>query len=361
LIFVYPIEDGGSAASHIFVIGARLAVIGFFCLSGYLISLSMQENLIRHHGYFSASEYFISRVFRIAPPLLFSLILVAALGGMLFYIGMSATPLSRAAQPTYDPNLLGQLKSMATLGILGDVTGGVNGPLWSLAYEMQLYAIFGLGCAAIRSRIGTIYRVGSLLAALALAWLCFLFEEPAWRWLHILCIAAFTFGWIGFRVLPQANLVASIGIVLICFVGSIALFCSLPGAAVARLNDLDFVLGQTVFAIGFCVLVSMLATRWVAPIRLAQTGAFSYSLYITHFPLMLCLFFIISHVTGFSLAGGWLFGIITVPVAILFASAVSFMIERPKQQRTLLINTLRHVFLRGEAAAELSQPKVCDR
>src|SRR4051794_2067746 len=57
LIFVYPVDSGRTGAAYLFGIGARMAVIGFFCLSGYLIAMSIRQNHLRNGGAFQLREY----------------------------------------------------------------------------------------------------------------------------------------------------------------------------------------------------------------------------------------------------------------------------------------------------------------
>ena len=76
--FISPLGSNETVWSFVFGISARFAVIWFFCLSGYVMALSVKKNISRF-GEFSGVEYFLARAFRILPPLTVVVVFVYAL------------------------------------------------------------------------------------------------------------------------------------------------------------------------------------------------------------------------------------------------------------------------------------------
>lgn len=96
---IYPL-----AASH-----AQSSVMVFFVLSGFLIGLSVKNNLSRNEGAFNIKEYADARFFRIYPPLIFSLFLATFLSLLSIYLFSmpDGKPLSAwARMPGYSLNFI---------------------------------------------------------------------------------------------------------------------------------------------------------------------------------------------------------------------------------------------------------------
>jgi len=120
---------------------ARFAVLVFFLLSGRLITASIASN-IRKGKYFDSADYFLNRVCRIYPPLLFAIFLVMAVVAVvhLFALpGANGSQLGtlRASGLWFTPTEL--VQSI----LIYDGLTIVDGPLWSLYVEVKLYIVAG--------------------------------------------------------------------------------------------------------------------------------------------------------------------------------------------------------------------------
>lgn len=107
------------------------AVLVFFLLSGFVISLSTEKSATPNW-----SRYVAMRIRRIFPIFL--------LGLLLSYLASSLS-LGGFQQPDWwnlGANLL-MLQDVNKPGIWADPFGG-NGPLWSLSYEMWFYALYAI-------------------------------------------------------------------------------------------------------------------------------------------------------------------------------------------------------------------------
>jgi peptidoglycan/LPS O-acetylase OafA/YrhL len=332
-VLVHPAETGDTAASFVLGAAARLAVIGFFCLSGFVIAMSVERNRDRH-GTFSLSDYALSRAFRILPPLAFALLATLLLAAALQAAGLDVITAKQAARPAYAVLWRDQLACLATLCIVGDLTGGLNGPLWSLAYEIQLYVLAGLLIVAAAGWAAWASRLVCAAAIAVIAFALWIAERPGWGWLHLLSFAAFGFGWAAFRArgrMPDhafaALAVAGLALAVIAFAaGRQGLFAEFDRPSLLLLS-------QVVFSAGVAAALPIVA-RWPAPALLASTGGFSYTLYILHVPILLFGFAILAYaVPDYSLLAGWGAAFAGGAAAVLLARLLARYLERPAAQR----------------------------
>ena len=140
----------------------REAVILFFVLSGYVLSLPIWNN--RQLPY---PEYLIRRVFRIYMPFVFALAL-SALGCKIFY--GTHLPLTSFYETTWQTPLTASLFARELLMPPNSV---LNGAIWSLRYEMEVSILFPFLCALLL-RTG---RYGWLI-------LCILLRIADWSLVH---------------------------------------------------------------------------------------------------------------------------------------------------------------------------------
>lgn len=247
------------------------AVVLFFVLSGFLVGGGSARRAIQ--GTFGSRVYLIDRVTRIYTPLIPALILTA---GVVLFRGGHVSP------GAFFGNLAG------LQGVVVENFGG-NAPLWSLAYEIWFYILWG--------GVLTLF-IGGGLSARILAWLCVLVGLAMFTKLaavYLFCwllgvVACFTRSvtprWFG---LAAALPLVGAGVILSQLttdsdsLPTRGFYAWLPSHAVAML----------VLSLGFVVLVRTLATwepqtlrgkvfeQWGAPL-----AAFSYTLYLTHFAVL---------------------------------------------------------------------------
>lgn len=145
LSFIGPL-DGAEVTtfSRVASTASTLAVTCFFVLSGYVIALSILANRERNDGVFKPLDYFAARCFRILPPLLATMGLCWLLAAGLGLVGSTATDIVGAERQRFVVSPLPQLVALVSVTILGELEGGINGPLWSLLWEIRFYVFAGL-------------------------------------------------------------------------------------------------------------------------------------------------------------------------------------------------------------------------
>ncbi|EGK3660522.1 acyltransferase [Escherichia coli] len=128
---------------------AQASVMIFFVMSGFLIGVSIQNNISKNGG-FSMSTYAISRFRRIYPPLVLSLIIILLMAVIAPYVFESGAQRFATASDEfikgrgifYWPS---QIFSVLTFtnGLLPQGTP-FNTPLWSLPFEAWYYVLAAL-------------------------------------------------------------------------------------------------------------------------------------------------------------------------------------------------------------------------
>ena len=276
------------------------AVAVFIVLSGFCLTLPVAKNPARTlRGGFRG--YLGRRARRILPPYYAALGLVLALIALVPVLQTPAGTAWDSKIPVSPEGLVSHLLLVHNLhpGWMFEI----DGPMWSVATEWQLYFLFPLLLALWR-RFGLAACVGLALAA-SLVPQALLPSQLSFRWLHPWFFGLFAFGmagavvafspapfWTGmrsrlpWRALAYGSAVAAAGVL----VGSHVAW-GLPTYLT------ETVLGLTVAAglVYYTLLETRPGPRPAAPSPLRRLlnaravvglGAFSYSLYLLHSPLL---------------------------------------------------------------------------
>jgi peptidoglycan/LPS O-acetylase OafA/YrhL len=261
---------------------ARVAVIVFFVLSGYVILLSVRRMLDK--GGFSMRQFAINRVARIYPPFLLSLLLVWIIAILTARGYINPDSAFQARDFTVGP--LAFLRDAVFMFGNGTPAQMINGPIWSLRLEVACYILTALCGFSLGRPVWTM--AASLGLALAFAIAVFMRLEGAW-----LAFLAFSAGgaaalWPGDAArLPTTGL----GVTTVA-AGAIAF--GLTGAIAGKFEPHW---SYNVFQIMAVVLATSLVVKSGAGHRPGQRLAArfhpladaSYTLFITHYPVMICV------------------------------------------------------------------------
>jgi peptidoglycan/LPS O-acetylase OafA/YrhL len=273
---------------------ARHAVLIFFLLSGYLITKSIISNVKRNKG-FDVISYLSSRITRIYPPLIGSMLIVIACWALIFTFDLPGK--FQYGLPT-DIFIMRQKFTfeMYDIYLMLTMQNGMlqtNGPLWSLNIEFIIYifvmtltlsfleksklltccyialtAIIFLHGIKINSHFIFFLLIWALGASVNLfSYLPnikntrFYASFPAAiMWLAFIALIIFGFNnWYDLLVTDDAKISQKITQILFCLIYTYVIFIS---------NILDRVKSK----------------------MLVTAGSFSYSLYIVHFPILLFIY-----------------------------------------------------------------------
>lgn len=164
VLLVHSFELGGFGGGGRFGVASRLAVDGFFLLSGFLIA----QSYVKSNSFLIFAWH---RMLRIMPAFWVCLVVVGLGFGPLFAL--------KDHVPFHAGDALAYMKANSLLTLKADHIGtllarnpfpyAVNGSLWTLVWEAKCYALVGLLgiCGLLRSR----WVVGALTGLLTLAYL----------------------------------------------------------------------------------------------------------------------------------------------------------------------------------------------
>ncbi|MHC5537433.1 acyltransferase family protein [Singulisphaera rosea] len=340
--------SGPSVAARFLLRHGHYAVAVFIVLSGYCLmrpiaddpSAGLQGGFLKYLG---------RRARRIIPPYLAALLLCWVAIAMIPALGRAAQGRWTRALPANDTGVV-----VSHLLLVHNLDERwifrVDPPMWSVATEWQIYLLFPL-LLGIRRRGGILAAVGAGFAiGFGVAVLSGPLRNPALRQLCPWYLGLFALGMAAAVASTRPRLVVveprtngpmlGPGLVLAAVI--------LAGAAFAGQNDRDIMIADPlVGALSAALLVrlsrlSMLMTagpkrpvlRLLESRKVVALGSISYSLYLTHFPVLaLTDAFLIRAGMGTD-ARLWALILAVTPLCVLAATGFSQVFERP--------------FLRGE-------------
>ena len=313
----YPLAQGSTAVEPLaqwlgFSLG-EVAVITFFCVSGFFISLSRDRAP-------NSLDFFCARFLRIYPGLMVVLLLSVFLIGPIFTTLGTVEYLRTSAIYSYLSNNLMLFSMRFQLpGLFEDNPWpGINGSLWTLFYEVTLYVLVsGLGTFAFYGRG---LRFGAFLLLYVIAYVAFKAALANTDVLNDMHRAQFFFTW---------SLPFILGMSLYRYRQHIQhrfiWFLPLAGLAVwswqTRFFFETFVIAWTylIFYLGF-------ATHTFVD-RYNQLGDYSYGVYIYAFPVQE----ILAH--QFKGIGPLSMMLVAFPIVLVAAMASWHFIEKPAMSR----------------------------
>jgi len=323
-----------------FGLSARFAVLCFFCLSGYVMAYSVSRN-IQKYGSFNSLDYGMSRLIRIAPPLSAAIVLVWALSMVAEWASIQTLPAGiKGAREVFESNVGGQLYSIFMLFTEGDLSGGLNGPLWSLQYEIQMYVILGL--------LATVFFSSWWWLRIVAAWAVLTYWDNAFHLrylsgvltLQFLWYGAFASGVVGYAIFNKAQDKILVRVLVIGLALSVLLIATCKPQTIVNQMDLapPMILAQCLITISFTAGIIWLARRRTNHL-MATLGNFSYTLYIVHFPILLFVYFILAnngvHNSGIT---AWGLAAISVVMCIVFSYLLGRLVENPVSQKAFINN-----------------------
>jgi peptidoglycan/LPS O-acetylase OafA/YrhL len=317
---------------------AQFAVMVFFVLSGFLIGKSITRHTVSNA--FSFRDYCLDRAIRIVPPLVFTMLLTVMLAQLAPYCFPSGThafltPHTNAARDAFTVTSKEIASTLIFLNGFVGPTPTANASLWSLPFEVWLYVIAGLAVYArgVLARIVIVLAISALLSArswtfclYALVWgagfgTCLLhnhsfdFRKHRWSlWLVAILLTLLATG-------------MAIGYVF---------HCARDGARAPI--TFRFVVGYSVLSgLAFAVIFAqVLGTKISVGSFVRDSSAYSYTLYVVNFPLLLFTFGTLQPLTETSAAASLGIAIAASVMVIGIAKLVARFVENTKAWRSVL-------------------------
>jgi peptidoglycan/LPS O-acetylase OafA/YrhL len=307
----------------------HMAVVVFFCLSGYLVGGEVVREFVA--GTFSWRKYLVKRVARIYPVYGLALLLTLILDWVgIHYFNQSGIYTAGISGPMLQTDFAARLTPSIGFGNLLFFQEifvppfGSNRPLWSLAYEAWYYVLFPLGVCACRGKMGVLRRgisiglfgavmwlVGQQIMIYFLIWLMGLLPVLAARWM------------------PRRIWWPALGMLLVL------------GAS--RVKLLESVDGLWVDAALACCVVLFIGSLGKHAINVPGPiwfhrflSNFSYSLYLVHWPFALFLSAALNEICGMQLRSAptfWAWGLYGLIILAVYFFAFGF--SRISEHHTL--------------------------
>jgi len=265
----------GTATHHISSFLSEYAVLVFFVISGFLITNSLEASA-RGTGLPNLWIFAAARIARLYPPMLYAIGISLAIYWTMgfFHLPGRATPLGLPGDLYAARDIIAVTRA-DIIGALTMTQGllDLNGPLWSLYIEAKLYVLFA--CA-----VGLLTRPRRIWLALVFYLVARSgmtknpgFETYAAMWL----IGALAYYLAGKAERPRNRIVLTVSLIAACLS---AKFCLEPPTV--------YSVGKLSFDLLFSAAVAWLlfVRRTIVPLG-SNLADFSYSLYITHFPVLL--------------------------------------------------------------------------
>jgi peptidoglycan/LPS O-acetylase OafA/YrhL len=331
------------------------SVVVFFVLSGFFVAGSIATAIGENR--WSWGKYAVQRLTRLLVVLLPALILTGLwdslgcwLGGGKGYDGSFYRCVGTGPAPEFPVHrdMTTLLGNVAFLETIFCPAYGSNLPLWSLANEFWYYLLFPLVYVPIaaRSRIRTkvAFGVAALLLVLVLRRQLFFGEHSQLRGHGIWLLGGGIwllgyFSYLGLKVSWLRTRAASP--VLFLLASTVFLFTLWQSTG----HSEDSPKTDLALAVSFSLMVPFLASKQVVyePYRRLSEGLsdISYTLYLTHFPLLAFFFFTfrLPKMHPPSLVGYLVF-LAVLSAALLYAVGVWYLFERRTDQVRRKVNEI---------------------
>jgi peptidoglycan/LPS O-acetylase OafA/YrhL len=315
-------NDDKNIFTQLFYFIGRLGnepVVVFFVLSGFLVGGRAMQRILNND--IDIKSYFIDRFTRIMLPLLATLLFMVIIDLVL-------------GKPVPFKDIFGSLFSLQ--GILTG-TGG-NDPLWSLAYEVWFYIFIGCLMIICRSKNSKNVMVAFFVLTICVC----IFTKLETRYLLILLIGTFSF------LLPRdkiKHLKSKIFILLILLAGSFVLSQLTSETRSLNLFSFSYINKQyiSIFVAFFTALLvnNLIVAKpqkkvWIKLEKISsKLSDFSYTLYLTHYPLIYLLSYL-----GFPKSGQInTISILYYLVAILISLVVAYLIYLVSEKQTTVVKS----------------------
>lgn len=291
------------------------AVLFFFVLSGFVIHYSVSRRIDKA-GKFDALDYLYRRVKRIYPPLLIAIVLTFALDRWGMHLQLPVY-FSQTPYPSINENIHPDLGFTTLLGNLFFVqkiytpVWGTDGALWSLMYEWWFYILY--------IPLIPVFRKNKYLLS-GIIFIVWVLNLRFGAHMPLLLHKVLTYFIIWFSGMLLADLLLYKNISLKA--GGAYLLLIVAGAMAGNFSLIGKEIVLTVAITIFLYLV--LTTNWFNFLKKFEaTGAYSYTMYAVHMPIV-CLLsgFIMLHNQGY-LPSHFMY----VPLGILLCVLVSWLLH----------------------------------
>jgi len=317
------------------MVWGAIGVPVFFVISGYCIHRGHAAKLARDPCYrLDAADFLVRRFVRIYPVLLCALLLTLALDTVSLHFIPHNDRLRDLSLTTLVANL------MALQGIAAPAFGS-NGALWTLALEIQFYALYPL-LFALQRRLGCNRTLASIAVLNLVSYA--LFERRG-----ITLFASYWLSWYLGAWIAQWQIAGKRAPAIRLAVPAAALLAA--GCVVSFDSQYSaFQLWALAFALFLPLVLQARVGRSLLTRGFEKVGEFSYSLYVVHLPVFVLLVSWLFHsVKPDSIFVSFGF----FAIALLVAYVFHLLVERPVLRLLRKMSSQRARRMPAHSTAEL--------
>lgn len=313
-------------------IASEYAVVVFFILSGYLIAHTLEAN-IKQNGTLRMGVYVAARIARIYPPFLYSI----GVSLTVFFI-LDVFELPGRSSPLRLPTDLYASRDFVHLSFheikkalfMFDGLLEINGPLWSLYIEAKLYVLFACALALVTKRSFT----QKVLFVMVFYYLANsgLTLNPAFAGYA----AVWLTGSIAYYAIEdggRARLILCGGLIFIITICCLLKRIEISPWIIAR----EILITASITLLLFRVKLSI----WVPMSR--RLSECSYSLYVTHFPVLLLGQSLLIYTNSTSVIAAGMLAVLSVTAAASVAFVGGIIEANKSMVQNWILTTVRRI------------------
>jgi peptidoglycan/LPS O-acetylase OafA/YrhL len=353
-IFLIPYFGLGSPTHVVTGLLATHAVTTFFVASGFMICISV----FRHRnddGTFRSLAFAEARILRIYPPLIAALLLTIAVYLAITGFGLHGAESYRLGgevdvvreRATFEWNLLPSTFFLL-YGTFANAPAPINmdGPLWTLGFEWWFYVL-----AFVFARLWNGLTLSTVVPFLAGVWIVLTNHDVFFIWFLVIWLGGFVLG--GAYLSGVLFRLSWRGIALLAFaIVATAAIIGRKYLIVDLLDPFGSPHGKRIWAcVGLLIAVGIASAiraqwNWRIPAWITGLSAFSYTLYVVHYPLLLLAY---SLLHPFTHGHGWLFATFVMAATVPPIVAVAALLARVVENRGAIRRLISKVLGRAQA------------
>jgi peptidoglycan/LPS O-acetylase OafA/YrhL len=348
-IFLLPYFGLGSPSHVISGLLATHAVTTFFVASGFMICISVFKHR-NDDGTFQSRAFAEARILRIYPPLIAALLLTIAVYLAIIGFGLHGAVSYRLGgeidvareRATFEWDLLPSTFFLL-YGTFANAPAPINmdGPLWTLGFEWWFYVL-----AFVFARLWNGIRLSTIVPFLAGVWIVLTNHDVFFVWFLVIWLGGFVLG--GAYLSEVLFRLSWRGVALLALaILATALIIGRKYLIVDLLDPFGSPHGKRIWAcVGLLIAVGIASAiraqrNWRIPAWIAGLSAFSYTLYVVHYPLLLLAYSLLHPITH---GHGWLFAMFvmaaTLPVVVGSAALLARGVENRRAIRRVISKLL---------------------
>lgn len=329
---------------------AQYAVIIFFVLSGFMISNSIYRNLSSNEfRKFNIGQFVLNRLLRLYPPLIFSVVIVTLVYFVVTFFGIKFSHGNEIflVRESFEYNAVDILASLFFLQNISTdffLTPSMNGPLWSLSYEFWYYVLTALLVFSLLHN--------KLMLVLPAAFFMYVLFFGKW----FLFFGGF-FSWgVGFLYLVLYQNIEKFSIrktgidTVILLFAFMVLYCLLFTSSEILIFGSRYLF--SIFFVFVLIRLKLFNSLFVRAFNdnsvcafFANSSQFSYTMYITHWPLLMLYYSLLSDLVSFNLKYIIVFSFFFV----IFITIFSYNFSKFLEDKDYVMHVINGIFERFNA------------